>query len=195
MKIYLMWIRHGLPYPDGSERLLHEKCLVTFSKTWVWTLQRVRVRVRVNLIIHSNVCLLYKIIYNASAPPLKKFVTLCSENTARVTRSVTKGECSIPKHKTQFVSSSFSCAAMSQWNALPTEFILCINPHTFSCLSKRWLLSKQACTHCGVLWVCVCMCMVINRYVSVVIREWWGLGMVGLLSMYVLVWKSNRDCN
>lgn len=101
-----------------------------------------------NLIIHSNVCLLHKIIYNAYAPPLKKFVTLCSENTARVTRSVTRGECSIPQRRSQFGGSSFSCVAMSQWNVLPTEFILCTNPHTLSCLSKRWLLNKQACTHC-----------------------------------------------
>ena len=101
-----------------------------------------------NLIIHSNVCLLHKIIHNAYAPPLKKFVTLCSENTVRLTRSVTRGECSIPQRRTQFGSSSFSCVAMSQWNVLPTELILCTNPHTFSCLSKRWLLSKQVCTHC-----------------------------------------------
>lgn len=51
-------------------------------------------------------------------PPLKKFVTLCSEKTALATRSVTRGRCSIPKRRNQFGSSSFSCVAMSQWNDL-----------------------------------------------------------------------------
>lgn len=100
-----------------------------------------------NLIKHSNVSLLHKIIYSATAPPLKKFVTLCSEKTVRTTRSVTRGECSFPQCKTQFGSSSFSCVAMRQWNTLPTEHILCTDSHTFSCLTKSWLLSKQVCTH------------------------------------------------
>lgn len=77
-------------------------------------------------------------------PPLKKFVSLCSENTVRVTRSVTRGERSVLKHKAPFGSSSFFCVAMSPWNVLPAELILWSNFHTFSCLSKGWLFVAVA---------------------------------------------------
>lgn len=100
-----------------------------------------------NLIKHSNVCLLFKIIHNAAAPPLKKYVTLCSEKSTRTTRSVTRGECSVLQRKTAFGKSSFSYIAMTQWNTLPTDIISCRSPHTFSHLAKRWLLSRQECTH------------------------------------------------
>lgn len=77
------------------------------------------------------------------------------------TRSVTRGQCSIPKRSTQSGSSSFSSVAMSQWNALPTELILCSNPLSFSCLSKCLLLNKQTCTHLWCMFerVCVCVCV------------------------------------
>ena len=69
-----------------------------------------------NLIKHANVCLLFKIIHNSVAPPLKKYVTLCSEKSSRTTRSVTRGECSVPQRRTVFGKSSFSCFAMTQWS-------------------------------------------------------------------------------
>ena len=39
-----------------------------------------------NIITHSNLCLLFKIIHGAAAPPLRKFISLSSEATSRVTR-------------------------------------------------------------------------------------------------------------
>ena len=55
-----------------------------------------------NLILHSNLCLIHKIIHNAAPPPLRKLVTLNSEVAARVTRSTTQGACSIPQRRTAF---------------------------------------------------------------------------------------------
>jgi len=40
-----------------------------------------------NLLIHTNLCLMYKILYDNAAPPLKEFITLGSERTAQATRS------------------------------------------------------------------------------------------------------------
>lgn len=96
--------------------------------------------------MHSNVCLLFKIINNAVAPPLKKFITLNSEKK-RATRSATRGECNIPNRKTSFGKSTFAFVAITQWNTLPTHLITCTNPLTFSNLTKAWLLSQQNCTH------------------------------------------------
>ena len=96
--------------------------------------------------MHLNVCLLFKIIHNAVAPPLKKCITLNSEKK-RATQSATRGECNIPNRKTSFGKSSFSFVAINQWNTLPTHLIMCTNSQTFSSLTKAWLLSQQNCTN------------------------------------------------
>lgn len=63
-------------------------------------------------------------------------------------------------------SSSFSCVAVSQWNALPTEFILCPYPDTLSCLSKCWSLSERASELALIAEsrVRVCMCHICVSY-------------------------------
>lgn len=103
-------------------------------------------------------------------------------------RPVTRGRCSIPKRSTQSGSSSFSSVAMSQWNALPTELILCSNPLSFSCLSKCLLLNKQTCTHLWCMfervcvwlleegrgevgwtaYICVCVCVLVGQVLNFV---------------------------
>lgn len=100
-----------------------------------------------NVIIYSNVCLLFKIIRGVSAPPLKTFVSLNSEMLSRTTRSTDRGECRVPRRRTALGNSAFSCVATRQWNLLPTELITCTNFYTFSRLAKRWLLSRQTCSH------------------------------------------------
>lgn len=101
-----------------------------------------------NLIIHTNLCLMYKILYDNAAPPLKEFISLGSETTARATRSM-RGECRIPKRRTAFGNSAFSCMATRQWNMLPTELKKkkSTNSYMFIRQAKKWLLSNQICPH------------------------------------------------
>lgn len=100
-----------------------------------------------NIIIYSNLCLLFKIINGTAAPPLKKLISLSSEITSRATRSTVRSECRIPQCKTAFSNSAFSSVAIRQWNKLPIELTTCVNFNTFSHRAKKWLLLKQTCSH------------------------------------------------
>ena len=100
-----------------------------------------------NLITHSNICLLFKIIHNTAPPPLRHFVKLSSEVMTRTTRSTTQGACRIPVRKKAIGQSSFTYIAIKQWNELPTELTTITNFHTFSRSTKQWLLAQQCCTH------------------------------------------------
>lgn len=100
-----------------------------------------------NLIFYNNVCFLFKIIHNIAAPPLRQFITLCSDRMTRTTRSTVRGECSLPKCRTAFARSAFSVISMSQWNTLPSEIIATTTFKIFARLTKTWLLGKQTCSH------------------------------------------------
>jgi hypothetical protein len=100
-----------------------------------------------NLIIHTNLCLMYKILYDNAAPPLKEFISLGSETTTRATRSTVRGECRIPKRRTAFGNSAFSGVAARQWNMLPTELFKSTSSYTFTRQAKKWLLLNQFCSH------------------------------------------------
>jgi len=76
---------------------------------------------------------MYQILYDNAAPPLKEFISLGSETTARA------------KRRTTFGNNAFSCVAARQWNMLPVELIKVTNFYTFSRLQK-WLLSNPICT-------------------------------------------------
>lgn len=94
---------------------------------------------------------------------LNEFVRLLW-NYARVTRSVIRSECSVPKHRTQFGGSSFSCESVELLvyrSDLVYKFPINV------CLSKCWLLRKRLCTLLN--WKgSVCMYVVLNRSGSAV---------------------------
>ena len=100
-----------------------------------------------NLMLYSDVRLVYKIIHNAAPPPLKNFVKLRSEHTIRASRSVSSGDCNIPKHSSGFGQSAFSFKAIKSWNNLPTYLKLCTDFNVFSCEVKKWILRNQTCQH------------------------------------------------
>lgn len=100
-----------------------------------------------NLIKYNQISVLYKIIHNIAAPPLRKFVTLNSDRLNRVTRSTARGECSVPRCRTTYGQHSFFYKAVSLWNTLQNEIILCTNYSTFTRLTKQWLLTNQICKH------------------------------------------------
>ena len=100
-----------------------------------------------NFIMFSYVRLIFKITKNAAPPPLKSFIQLCSDQSSRVLRSVTKGHCSTPKRDSVFAQTAFSYRAIKEWNKLPKELTTCSDYKTFSSEAKQWILSTQTCTH------------------------------------------------
>ena len=99
------------------------------------------------LMLYSDVRLVYKIIHNAAPPPLENFVALRSEHTARASRSVSNGDCNIPKRSSAFGQSAFSFKATKSWNRLPTNLKLCTDFNVFSHEVKQWILRNQTCQH------------------------------------------------
>lgn len=100
-----------------------------------------------NLMLYSDVRLVYKIIHNTAPPPLKNFVKLRSEHTVRASRSVSSGDCNIPKRSSAFAQSAFSFKAIKSWNNLPTYLKLCTDFNVFSSEVKKWILRNQTCQH------------------------------------------------
>lgn len=100
-----------------------------------------------NLIMFSNIRLMHKIIHNAAPPPLKNFVQPRSEVLHRTLRSVSRGDCSVPKWKTAFSQSAFSYKAISEWNRLPEHLKNITDHHCFTREVRNWILSQQSCQH------------------------------------------------
>lgn len=100
-----------------------------------------------NLVSLYQIQLVYKIVHNLAPPPLKAFVHLVADTTKRVTRSRTRGECTIPSYKTAFARSSFSYAGVQKWNKLPSEILALNDYKAFTKEVKAWLLQNQRCCH------------------------------------------------
>lgn len=100
-----------------------------------------------NLISLFQLQLVYKIVHNLAPPPLKAFVHLTADTTVRVTRSRTRGECSIPKYDSALARSSFSYASVQKWNKLPSEILSLNDYRAFTKEVKVWLLKNQRCSH------------------------------------------------
>ena len=100
-----------------------------------------------NFILYSYVRLVFKINQNAAPPPLKRFVQLRSEQTSKVTRSVSRGHCGKPKCDSTFAQSAFSYKAIDMWNKLPTQLTKSTDFRTFSKDAKKWFITNQSCQH------------------------------------------------
>lgn len=96
-----------------------------------------------NLMLYSDVRLVYKIIHNAAPPPLRDFVKLRSEHTIRASRSVSNGDCNIPKRSSVFAQTAFSFKAVKLWNNLPTYLKLCMDFNVFSREVKKMDLKES----------------------------------------------------
>lgn len=97
-----------------------------------------------NMIKHINASLLYKIIHGMSPPPLRDFVSIRT-NPHRITRGVTRGDCTIPFRKSASSQSAFSVKASREWNNIPT-CIRDLNTYwSFGSHLKQWLIGNQIC--------------------------------------------------
>ncbi len=72
-----------------------------------------------NMIKYANVCLMYKIIYGLSSPPLGQLVRIRTTDY-RLTRGALRGDCIIPLRRSKFSQSAFSVKAAREWNTIPT---------------------------------------------------------------------------
>ncbi len=97
-----------------------------------------------NLILFSEVQLVFRIIHDASPPPLKSFFQLWSEQMSRTSRCALNSDLNIPLQRTTFAQSAFLFMAIKHWNMLPTELKTHTGFHSFSHGVKDWLLSNQS---------------------------------------------------
>ena len=84
-----------------------------------------------NLILFSDISLVYNITHNLTLPPLRVFVNLGSDQNSRVTITSTRGDCSLPKRSTTFPQSTFSFKAAKKWNGLPSALKTCSSIQAF----------------------------------------------------------------
>ena len=95
-----------------------------------------------NLVCLADVSLVYRVIPNLAAPPLKKFISLRPDNK-RTTRTTSRGYCVVQHRRTNFGRSAFSVRATNYWNSVPNES-RDISPFTgFKYKIKSWLKSTQ----------------------------------------------------
>lgn len=100
-----------------------------------------------HMIYYSEMRLLFKILHNTAAPPLRELFQFRSDHMTRTSRSSVNSNLIIPLKHSAMGQSSFSFTAVKKWNSLPVELKTCPNYHTFSYGLKQWLLSKQTCQH------------------------------------------------
>ena len=96
--------------------------------------------------LYTDMCLVFRILNGLAPLPLNAFIKI-KNNDSRVTRSVTRGDCVIPRRHSSFGNSAFSVRASKTWNSLPIVIRNCINYHTFKFKLKHYLKSRQICTH------------------------------------------------
>ncbi len=72
-----------------------------------------------NMIKYANVCLMYKIIYGLSSPPLGQLVRIRTTDY-HSTRGALRGDCIIPLRRSKFSQAAFSVKAAQEWNIIPT---------------------------------------------------------------------------
>lgn len=99
-----------------------------------------------NFMCFNNVCLVYRVINNLAAPPLKEFILLLSDSR-RTTRANSRGHCAVQHRRTEFGRSAFSIRASKYWNSVPNEIR---DISSFTCFKykiKLWLKSIHSCTH------------------------------------------------
>lgn len=99
-----------------------------------------------NLVCLADVSLVYRVIHNLAAPPLKEFISLRPDNRT-TTRTTSRGHCAVQHRCTEFGRSAFSVRATNYWNSVPNK-IRDISTFTgFKSKIKSWLKSTQSCTH------------------------------------------------
>jgi len=96
-----------------------------------------------NLIKFTDVCLVFKIVHGMAPPPLSDFVN----QSTRLTRSVSRGDCVISHRSSSFSKSTFSVKAAHSWNALPPHIRTQNTYKTFKHSLKEWLVANQVCKH------------------------------------------------
>ena len=99
-----------------------------------------------NFVHYANMCLMYRIIHNLAPPPLKEFVSLCSDNIKQ-TRAAIRGNCIIHLRRTEFGRSAFSIRATNMWNSTPSSIRQSPTFTSFKHQLKLWLKSQQSCSH------------------------------------------------
>ncbi len=99
-----------------------------------------------NMIKYANVCLMYKIIYGLSSPPLGQLVCIRTTDY-RLTRGALRGDCIIPLRRSKFSQSAFSVKAAREWNTIPTTIRDLDTYALFRVQLKNWLISTQICQH------------------------------------------------
>ena len=98
------------------------------------------------MIKYVDVCLMYKIIYGLTSPPLRQFVNI--RTTAYgFTRGAARGDCIIPLRKSTFSQSAFSVRAALEWNSIPATIRELDTYSSFRAHLKKWLISTQLCQH------------------------------------------------
>ena len=99
-----------------------------------------------NLMKHTNICLMYRIINGVAPPPLARFVETRSI-AIRVTRGATRGDCVIPFRESEFSKSAFSVRTANEWNLIPVHIRQLSTIQAFKGHTKKWLLDNQVCQH------------------------------------------------
>ena len=99
--------------------------------------------------IHNEACSWEEpatmIIHNAAPPPLKGCVQLRSVRVSRVSRTASRGECSVPKWGSSSALSAFSSKVIKERNKLPVNLKTCTDFHIISREVQKWILSHQSC--------------------------------------------------
>ncbi len=97
------------------------------------------------MIKYANVCLMYKMIYGLSSPPLGQLVRIRTTDFCS-TRGALRGDCIIPLRRSKFSQSAFSVKAAREWNTITT--IRDLDAYAlFRVQLKNWLISTQICQH------------------------------------------------
>ncbi len=94
----------------------------------------------------ADVSLVYRVINDLAAPPLKEFISLHSDNR-RTTRMTSRGDCAVQRRSAEFGRSVFSVRATNYWNSVPSEIRESNGFTGFKSKMKSWLKSNQSCTH------------------------------------------------
>jgi len=99
-----------------------------------------------DVIKYKNICLVHKIMHNATPAPLNSFI-IQRHNNSQITRSTTRGDLIIPFRKSTFGQLSFSVKTIQCWNSLPTTIKDIHMYSNFIIHLKNWLSDNYSCTH------------------------------------------------